>query len=115
MAYSVGEIGAGRPYFQAAVADTPKLVNAGATILCSLHLHNTTAADAFLQCFNAAAVTDVTLGTTAPDFTVPLTANAITSLPFAFGINFPKGLVIAGTTTATGSTAAAIDTGASFG
>lgn len=115
MAYSIGGIAAGSTYYLAAVADTVKLVKTGPTILLSVTMHNTTAADAFLQCHNKAAATDVTLGTTAPDFVIPVAANGIQSFEFPLGALFPLGLCIAGTTAVAGASAAAIDVSITFG
>lgn len=75
---------------------------------------NTTAAAAYLQMFNRSAAS-VTLGTTAPDHVIPVLASGGAVISFGEGWRFPGGgvlntaLSIAGTTTRTGSTGAAID------
>jgi hypothetical protein len=76
---------------------------------------NTTAAVAYLQVF-ANDSDDVTVGTTVPDLSIGLPASA--------GLVFPvpesgiwmggKGLTLAGTTTRTGATGAAIDVNLGF-
>jgi len=68
------------------------------------------AADAFVQLFDAAAVSDVTLGTTKPTWVVMTIfgAGPVSSgdgLP-THGLLFKNGLVVASTTTPTGLTAA---------
>lgn len=62
--------------------------------------------DCYVQFFNAAATGDVTLGSTAPDYTVKLHNNTTLQLAFNFPLfYFNLGLVIAVTTTRAGSTA----------
>jgi len=97
----------GIPVFNAGVT-TKTTVKAGKGQLHNLVLQNTTAAKAYLQCFNKLAA-DVTVGTTVPDFVIPLAASVSQSFPFPMPIDFSIGLVIAGMTTATGNTGAAID------
>ena len=89
---------------------TAVLVHGGALILTAAHAINTTSADAYLQLFDAAAVADVTVGTTIPDWVVMSDfGTGLVSqddmLP-ANGLSFRNGLVAASTTTATGSTGA---------
>lgn len=98
----------GIPVFIAAVAATKQTVKADLGRLHALKLLNTTAAKAYLQCFNKLAA-DVTVGVTVPDFVIPLAANEGTTIPLVLPIGFSIGLVIAGCTTATGNTGAAID------
>ncbi len=63
--------------------------------------YNPNASVEYVQVFDLA--TTVTLGTTPPTLSIPLAASTVTQLPFpAVMLN---GLQIAGTTTATGSTA----------
>lgn len=69
------------------------------------------AADIFLQMFDAAQESDVTLGTTIPDWVVTIdsAASPVSSgdgLP-THGLVFSKGLVIASTTTPAGATTSA--------
>lgn len=74
-----------------------------------LVLLNTTAAVAYFQIFNVPAAS-VTLGTTVPTLSIGLPANAGMSLPIANGVKLGgSGMSVAGTTTRTGSTGAAID------
>jgi hypothetical protein len=70
---------------------------------------NTTGAAAYIQLFNAAAASDVTLGTTVPTWVVKSQASDVSDgdgLP-TDGLLFPLGLFAASTTTPTGLTAAA--------
>jgi len=89
---------------------TAVLIHGGAIILTAAHAINTTAADAYLQLFDAAAASDVTVGTTIPDWVImsDFGAGLVSQddmLP-ANGLSFRLGLVAASTTTATGSTGA---------
>ena len=85
-----------------AISDTSNLLK-------FLALLNTTAAVAYLQIFNLPAAS-VTLGTTVPKLSIGLPASAAMSLPIALGLKLDgQGISIAGTTTRTGSTGAAID------
>jgi len=90
------------------------LVQKGPTFLHNWSIHNTTAADAFLLCYNAAAIGDVTVGTTVPDYIVPAGANAIIDGQSGVGIKFESGLCIASTTATDGSTDAAQDVSLGF-
>lgn len=66
------------------------------------------AGDAYIQLFDAAAAADITLGTTKPDWVVMIDqgtgdVSAGDGLP-THGVVFVNGIVIASTTTPTGST-----------
>lgn len=79
------------------------------TILMAMALLNTTSAVAYLQMFFKPA-SEVTVGTTAPDHVIPLPASGGISWPLLGGWYLPgAGLTIAGTTSRSGSTNAAID------
>lgn len=73
-----------------------------------IHAINTTASAAYLQVFDAAAAADVTVGTTVPTLVVTLAASASADIHVAEGALFENGIVVAGTTTATGNTGAAV-------
>jgi len=95
-------------YQQPALTNTLVLLRAGVSNLWGWNLTNTNAAIAFVQCFNAASTGAVTLGTTAPDFIIAIPTGSGSQV---FNMNneeniqcFPLGLVVAATTTATGST-----------
>ena len=90
------------------VDDTLVLVKGHNCTISAIRAINTTAADAFVQLFDAAAVTDVTLGTTLADWVVHSQADEPSlgdGLP-TDGVTFRNGLVIASTTTVDGSAAA---------
>ncbi len=105
--------GGAQPFFNDAVAGTVVDVKTTAGWLLGLSLVNTTGDDAYLQVFNKPAA-DVVIGTTAAAFClrVPAGAGAAMSVPLELG---GTGISIAGTTTATGSTGAAISTTAFYG
>lgn len=107
--------GGASPYFFDAVTGTVKDVKASAAgQLYHLKLVNTTAAAAYLQIFNAKA-SSVTLGTTVATWTLRLAANESVNIPFATPLALGgSGISIAGTTTATGSTGAAISVSALY-
>lgn len=100
------------PYFKSDQAATAVLVKTGSLRLESLEVQNKDANQVWCQLFNAAAAADVTVGTTTPvlSFIVPPgdgTNYSATAKDFPKGLRFPKGLVMAVTTTATGNTASA--------
>lgn len=74
-----------------------------------IHAINTTASAAYLQIFDAATAAAVTVGTTVPTIVVTLAASASADVHVPDGgIIFENGIVVAGTTTATGNTGAAV-------
>jgi Ca2+/Na+ antiporter len=98
----------GGPVAAGALDDSPGiLLHTGPTNITSISAHNTTGSDAFIQMFNAAALADVTLGTTVPDYVVPLSANLTTS--FDASLHFGLGCCVFSTTAIGGSTAAVVD------
>lgn len=103
------------PFFNDAVAGTVVDIKANAAgRIDALDLVNTTAAAAYLQIFNTKAA-NVTLGTTPATHVIRLTANQSKTLTFPQGLKLGgDGVSIAGTTTAGGTTGAAISVGAAF-
>lgn len=95
------------PYFNDAVAGTKQTVKDAPAKLFGLKLVNTTAAAAYLQVFDKLAA-NVTVGTTTPTFCVRLAANESISIQFPDPVDFQLGLTVAGCTTATGLTGAAV-------
>jgi hypothetical protein len=78
---------------------TPVLVRTGHCILTGVVSANDTAGEAFVQCFDAARVEEVTMGTTRATWVIGAKANDI-SLPHNLpsgGVVFGRGLVIAST------------------
>lgn len=99
----MGQISA---YFNSAMTATAVAAAAGIYgSVASIHAENSNAADVFLQLFDAAGTSAVTLGTTVPTYVIPLVKSAPTNLA-NLALKFRAGLVAAITTTATGSTAA---------
>ena len=114
MALSDQDVGALKCSFTAALDDDPKvLVATGQRLLYGWMVQGTNAAVGYVQVFDAAAIADVTLGTTVPDLVITTESNAIgagSALSLYKPIKFAKGIVIASTTTATGSTGVTNDT-----
>jgi hypothetical protein len=90
-------------------------VKSGAAQIYGLDLVNTTGATAYLQVFFAPSAS-VILGTTAPDMTIRIAASGSKYLQFPMPVQpaVNSGLCFAGTTTATGSTGAAISVSAFY-
>ncbi|HSE57602.1 MAG TPA: hypothetical protein VLA99_02780 [Nitrospiraceae bacterium] len=95
-----------------AVDATAVLLQKGRLTITAARLFKASAAaDVYLQMFDKAAAADVTVGTTVPDWVVMLdsAAGEVSSgdgLP-TDGMTFYRGLVVACTTTSTGSTGSA--------
>lgn len=89
------------------LAGTATLLVGYRCTLGEVHGINTTASKAYVQLFDAAAVSAVTLGTTVPRrvLTVPASDSASLEMP-SDGLVFDNGIVAAATTTALGSTGA---------
>ena len=104
------------PFFNDAVAGTVRQIAGHQAQLFGLRLLNTTAAAAYLQVF-ALPAASVTLGTTVADYCIRLAANEGLWIPFVVPVmpSGGTGLSVAGTTTATGSTGAAISVAAFYG
>ena len=91
-----------RPYHKQSVLATVKfLVSARPTTLEAWSVVNNAAILQSVACYNANAVADVTVGTTVPDFMIPVPANATPALGAGNNLAprkppvFEKGLVIA--------------------
>lgn len=74
---------------------------------------NPNATVAYIQVFNQAAAGSVTLGTTVPLLSLPVTPTATIGGPV--NVAFLAGIKVAATTTATGSTAPSVALDCSFG
>lgn len=87
---------------------SPVLVQAGTLIITAVRAAEVTGLGAaFVQLFDAASVSDVTLGTTPATWWVHTTGGGEISVGDGLpqeGVTFQKGLVIASTTTHNGST-----------
>jgi hypothetical protein len=98
-----------KPLFSGGVAAAKTAVKATPCQIHGWHIVNQNAAEAFIQVFDKAAG-DVTVGTTAPDYVIPLPASGGAVLPLnKVGFRHDVGLVVACTTTATGAGAGAAD------
>jgi len=118
---SSDKVGSGKAFFNDAVT-TAVQVKGTAGQVYMIDVVNTTAAAAYLQIFFK-PLTAVTLGTTAPDCVIRLLASVGKTIVFTVPIGFPpaasaatqgSGLTIAGTTTPTGSTTAALSVAAVY-
>lgn len=102
------------PYFNGALLHTPVLVAAAPTgaqggvrprVLYDLEAVNADTALAYLQIFNAASAGAVTVGATAPTLAIGVENGQTVQMVFGdLGVRFDAGIVIAATTTPTGST-----------
>ena len=89
-------------------ADPGLTIKASRGILTGWALLNAAAAVTWVQVFDAAAVADVTLGTTTPIMAIPLVASGETHAVGA-EISFTTGITMFATTTLTGNTGAAVN------
>ena len=90
------------------VGATPVLMVTGRVVLTAVRSQNLTAADAYVQIFDAAAAADVTIGTTVAawwELSDPNDPSQGDGLPDG-GLVFKLGIVVASTTSATGSSGA---------
>lgn len=94
-------------YRNGGLTNTLIQVRSGPTDIFGYYINNPNAAEEFVQMFDAADVSEVTLGTTA--CTLPLKIPNSGMVEEVGGrdplMTFPRGLVIAATTTETGSSA----------
>ena len=86
---------------------TVQTVKGTAGTLGGYYFFNGSAATAYVQIFDVASATTVTLGTTVPDLTIGIPAGAACNVEFSNGVLFSLGMKLACTTTATGSGAPA--------
>lgn len=93
-----------------ALSATVQQVSAAACTFYGAMFMNVSSAPAYIQVFAVSATTDVSLGVTVPTFVIPVPVNSTAANGAAFvletdrGISITKGMSIAATTTATGST-----------
>jgi len=100
----------GRPIpFSASIGGVATAVRAGQCRLHSWQIVNNTGALAYVQVFNKLQA-NVTLGTTPPDYVIPLPANGGAVMPYNdTGIEHDTGITIACTTTRNNNTGATCD------
>lgn len=92
-------------YTFGALVGTVQTVKGTAATLGGYQLLNSAATICYLQLFDVASATSVTLGTTVPDQSFGWPAGAAANIPPAtIGIAFANGIKIAATTTRAGST-----------
>lgn len=101
------------PYANGAVTATAvlaaNLANGGtASLNCVILGNEVNSAQTYLQIFDAAAAAAVTLGTTAPNMIVDAPSYLGNVVNLSPAVVFRKGVVIAATTTATGSSAPSV-------
>lgn len=101
-------LGIGRVKESNSVGSTATLVVGHACTVVAVRAINTTAAAAYVQLFDAASASDVTVGTTVPRWVVASAANSTSDGDGLAngGILFDNGVVIASCTTVTGNTGA---------
>ena len=97
-------------YYNTALTEAGALVYSGPTNVDKIILENNDATDAcFVQFFDAAALGDVTIGTTVADWSLRIPGNGGLVLDRGPWKYFRKGLVVAATSTRSNSTAPAAD------
>lgn len=103
------------PKLLSGLAGTVKTVKTSAGQLGQVYCYNGQAAVTYIQIFDVASPSSVTLGTTTPVLSlgIPQT-NANGSGPTFVGIGFYNGIQVAATTTATGATGASMDCNVTF-
>ena len=98
----------GTSYSNAALDETAVQVVAGPVLLFNIMGYNSGGTVSFLQFFDA-PLADVTVGTTTPDFIIPLPASGGYDSALTLPESFPHGIVIACTATPTGNGAPGAD------
>jgi hypothetical protein len=89
---------------QTTTVQTPK---GTAATFGGYYVYNPNATVSYVQVFDVANATTVTLGTTVPDMIFAIPASSAANLEVSNGVNMALGIKLACTTTATGSTAPA--------
>ncbi|HEV2178344.1 MAG TPA: hypothetical protein VGU20_31105 [Stellaceae bacterium] len=89
--------------YSGSIAATVTAVKTSAGTLGAYYIDNPNASMAYVQIFDA-AVASVTLGTTAPKWSIGIPASGAANLEFVNGLKFSTAITIAVTTTRAGST-----------
>ena len=105
---------AASPFYRSALTATAVLASPGITNLTGYNIANPNGATVFVQLFDAASAAAVTLGTTAPTLVLSIPASGVLDGTQASPVTFANGLVVAATTTATGSSAPGTALSAAF-
>jgi hypothetical protein len=93
-------------YSNASLTATLVVASASPVALCNYNVSNTNTGTIYVQFFDAATTVGITLGVTAPKFWIAVpSGNGVTDGPYTPPVAFQNGIVIAVTTTPTGSTA----------
>jgi hypothetical protein len=93
---------------KSALTATASVAKAAPCILTYWNISNTNSTTVYVQFFDAASTSGITLGTTAPLFWIAIPGGSpggVTDGLAGTGIAFQNGIVVAATTTPTGSTA----------
>lgn len=90
------------PHFDSDADNTAQSIKASAGNLYKLNVYNPNTAYAYVQIFDV-ATGSVTVGTTVPDYVVPVPALGSATEDFAVPLGFSTAITYAATTTATGS------------
>ena len=93
-----------KPNLVSPLTSTAVLVSTNASNLSGYSFSNPNPVVVYVQLFDAAASTDVTVGVTVPKASVAVPAYGVTDAMPTQGLDFRLGLVVAATTTAKGST-----------
>lgn len=101
------------PYLANGLTTTVKTAKAAPGALTWWQCVNPNNAVSYVQVFDVASATTVTLGTTVPKAVLPLAANQ--SFGTTLALNFLLGIKLAATTTATGNTAPGVALDCTFG
>lgn len=106
--------------FEPALAGTLKLYSQEKCCLTFLDISNPGTVASFVQIFDASAIANVTLGTDVPKLCIAVEKGASAtdvktkSIQFTEPVQFNKGVVMAATTTPTGSTTVVAALGVNF-
>jgi hypothetical protein len=93
------------PFFNSAVSNTAVLAKSSPCYLAGYNASNTNSTAVYLQFFDIASAGNVTVGTTAPVMVLAIPGNGVIDGVQVSPVPFQNGVVIAATTTPTGSTA----------
>jgi hypothetical protein len=91
------------PFFDADADNSAQTLVDKPSFLFKIIVENPNTAKAYVQLFDALAA-DVTVGTTVPNYVIPVFANSGTVDDYAVPMKFKNGITYACTTTPTGST-----------
>lgn len=107
-------VGGGASYYSnTALSSTKQQISSAACTVTGWAVHNPAAATTYIQIWDLASAS-VTVGTTAPSWTLVLPAGATANMFDTGGVKHATGFTVAATTTATGSTAPATAAVVSF-